>query len=86
MVGVSVALALPMGMITAGLTEALEEGLFEDGIIAKALETAISKGDENLGKFGLLSVGIDEVKAYITHPLFDQVCFSTRAATHWFCF
>ncbi|GIC88157.1 uncharacterized protein Aud_004548 [Aspergillus udagawae] len=53
MVGVSVALALPIGMITAGLTEALEEGLFEDGIIARALETAISKGDENLGKFGL---------------------------------
>ncbi|GFF22961.1 hypothetical protein IFM46972_00516 [Aspergillus udagawae] len=82
MVGVSVALALPIGMITAGLTEALEEGLFEDGIIARALETAISKGDENLGKFGLQSVGIDEVKAYITHPLFDQSCYSLVLLLH----
>jgi hypothetical protein len=62
MVGVSVALALPMDMITAGLTEALEEGVFEDGIVARALETTISRGNTDLWKFGLRSVGKDEVK------------------------
>ncbi|KAF4200936.1 hypothetical protein CNMCM8927_002286 [Aspergillus lentulus] len=58
----SLALALPIDMVVAGLTEALTEGAFEEGLIQRALQTAISKGDEALGIYGLKSVGLDEVK------------------------
>ncbi|KAL5049524.1 hypothetical protein BDW71DRAFT_204780 [Aspergillus fruticulosus] len=60
--GASLALALPINMVVGGLTEVLTEGVFEEGLVQRALQTAISKGDEALGMFGLKTVGLDEVK------------------------
>ncbi|GKZ25952.1 hypothetical protein AbraCBS73388_001764 [Aspergillus brasiliensis] len=57
-----IALALPMDMVVAGLTEGLTEGVFEDGIVDRALQTAISRGDEKLSVYGLKTVGKDEAK------------------------
>jgi hypothetical protein len=61
----SLAMAVPIEMVVTGFTEALTEGVIEDGLIGRALQSAITRGDGALGVYGLKTVGLDEVKKYI---------------------
>jgi hypothetical protein len=58
----SLAMAVPIDMVISGLMDALAEGVFEDGLLARAWQQAISEGDGALGKYGLKTVGADEAK------------------------
>jgi hypothetical protein len=61
----SIALALPIDMVFARLTKVLIEGVIKDGLISRALQAVISRGDKALGVYSLKLVGLDEVKKYI---------------------
>jgi flagellar biosynthesis/type III secretory pathway protein FliH len=62
----SLAMAVPIDMVISGLMDALAEGVFEDGLLARAWQQAISEGDGALGKYGLKTVGADEAKKILT--------------------